>query len=118
VSVILNQLRRRLFDTGNKELDRVLGEFARDVSDVLDQIIPTKLVEFTDTYREPLLVGFDHEPKMVVVGRSRLDATPETAIISSNAAYSYDSSARNVVIYEIDGLTVGTKYRFNMLMVG
>lgn len=116
----MTQPRSRLPSTGIPLVDRILGEFARDVWNVLKDLIPFALVEYTEVYTEPMQLGFTREPKAVLLARIRNATALETPVTCGAAVhYVWSETKKAVIVNSIDGLTPdGTRYRFTFLMVG
>lgn len=112
-------IRKRSFNTGQPRLDRELGDLARDVSDALGKLVELQTIAFSAVYTEPLLVGFDHEPAILLAGRVRKDATPEAAVNgNARVCFVWNAQKTQLQVSSVDGCTVGVKYRFNFLAVG
>jgi hypothetical protein len=94
-----------------------IANLARDVQQAIDSVVQTRVLEFVDVYREPMLVPFDHEPKGVRALRVRLESAPEEAqYVSAHVPFVYRNGA--VEITAIEWLTEGERYRFALEMVG
>lgn len=113
-------IRARQFTGGSPRLNRELGELARDTSNALAALLAGSIVLFTGIYTEPMFVGFDHEPNMCIAGRVRLDSTPELAIagLGTSVQFVWEAAQQRLRVTKIQGLAVGTSYRFAFLMVG
>lgn len=99
---------------------RQLNQFARDVEHAFSLMLAIDIVLFTGVYTEPMFVGFDHEPQMCIAGRVRSSTAPETAIsgLGTSVQFVWEQPQARLRVTKIDGLTVGTEYRFAFLMVG
>lgn len=106
---------RKLRTTGYG--DPRVEQLARDVQQRFDLSPPVALIAFTDVYAEPMSVAFDHEPAVLRLGRVQHDASPEDAIAAS-ALVSFTYRDGQLVIPVLEGLTLGTKYRFCFEAVG
>lgn len=121
---MIQGLRARLSNTGIAIVDRVLGELARDVDNVLSQLLLAlpNVVTFTENYTEPMYVGYDHEPKGIFCLRVRADAALETPVLCGAAMhFVWEVDQKRLRVTSIDGLSAATppvKYRFTFLMVG
>lgn len=112
-------IRKRSFNTGQPKLDRELGDLARDVSDAFGKLVPIAAFTVIQNYTEPMTVGFDYEPAMLLAGRVRKDASPEDAVNgNSRVCFVWDAFNKRLKVSNVDGCTVGVKYRFNFLAVG
>lgn len=116
----LSAIRKRMFTSGSPALNAELGELARDVSNAIGALVGLRIVTYTANYTEPLNVGYDHEPSGGVLAlRVRKDASPETAVPgNARMPFVWNAQKQQVQVSSIDGCVLGTRYRFNFLMVG
>lgn len=96
--------------------DPELADHARDVQRALDSIPLLRIVEFTDTYAEPMLVGLERAPAMLLCS-VRKDDAPED-VIGITQTVSFKATRTGVSIPSLAGLTLATRYRFTFLAVG
>lgn len=108
---IRTNVRRRIYK------DQDLGELARDVDDSLKELVPTRIVKLTDVYAEPFRVKLASEPEGILAIRVREDADPETEV-ATLPALPFVFRNGSAEITAVEGCTVGTRYRFTLMVVG
>jgi hypothetical protein len=94
-----------------------IADLARDVQLSLDAIPAFQTIAFTREYAEPMLIALDREPKALLLVRLVLDAAPEQ-VQTWTAAVHYVFTGAALVVSEITGATLATRYRFTFLAVG
>lgn len=102
------------------EEDRALSENMRDIDDYMRgtlQWLPVP--QFDAIYAEPLYIALRQEPIGIVCARVRQVLALETALTAGGVVpFVWDGQGRRAVVSLVPGLTVGTKYRFDFVVVG
>ncbi len=96
-----------------------LSSFARDVDERLAGIVRSHIIpEFTREYAEPMTIAWPgKEPSGVLLIRCRNDATPEETV-AGNCFVNFTFTNKGIVIPELDGPFLGTRYRFTFKLEG
>lgn len=106
---------RRPF-TGDQAIDAAM----RDIDDFMRGTLrSTSVPEFDATYTEPMYIGLTGEPVGIVCLRVRPVSQLTAALIAGGAVpFEWDGANKRAKVLKVDGLTVGTDYRFNFMAVG
>jgi hypothetical protein len=111
---VTSAIRKRLWK------DKDLGELARDIDDALALIPTLKIKKFDAPYTEPLDVGYDHAPELVLCRIRRVSALETPTLTGGFCHFVWDGVRSRIRINSIDGMTPepGVIYRFTFMMVG
>ena len=111
----MKPLRKRLYR------DPAIGELARDVDDSLAVIRDFEFISMrviVRDYREPMFIASERQPSVVMAARVQLDATPAAVVPFGSTSWTYDAQGGRVVVNDVAGLTLGTRYRIMFLVMG
>lgn len=99
---------------------RDLAELARDVWRAITDLPETKVVEVRSNYEPPLYLAIDHNPSLILCGRVRDVAAPESAITAAGALVHWRWEGTRARIDAIQGLSAGSgkTYLFTFQVVG
>jgi hypothetical protein len=103
-------------DTGGIA-DVRIARLAQQTRAAVEAIERREVVTFTSVYTEPMSFALDHEPSGLQLIRLREDATPE-AIVPAQSLVSFVYLNGKVTISELQGPTIGTRYRFAFEAIG
>lgn len=102
-------------------LRRALAENTRDQDDAQRATVATEPLTLQAFYEEPFFLGLESEPSVGIICARVRKVSDEEAPIPGAASlvhFWWDGASSRAVITKIDGLTVGTEYKFNFWVIG
>lgn len=99
--------------------DPVIDESFRDLDDYMRGTLRwIEVPQFDAQYTEPFFVKLEQEPIGLVCVRVRPTAQLTAALVAGGVVpFEWDGVGARAKILKVDGLTVGTTYRFNLIAV-